>query len=73
MAAEIPFVKDFNFEYGKMVGISPLIRRIVANNPNFFSYFGTNTYILGKGEVALVDPGPDHLEHIDAIVESLSV
>ena len=72
MATEIPFIKDFNFEYGKIVNLSPMIRRIVANNPNFFSYFGTNTYILGKGEVALVDPGPDNPEHIDAIVKSLS-
>ncbi len=72
MSTEIPFIHDFSFEYGKIERLSPMIRRIVANNPNFFTYFGTNTYILGNGEVALVDPGPDICEHINAIREGLN-
>ena len=71
MDAEIPFIRDFDFEYGKIERLSPMIRRIVANNPNFFTFYGTNTYILGNGEVALIDPGPDMREHVDAILEGL--
>ncbi len=68
---KIPFKHEFEFKYGKVERLSPMIRRIVANNPNFFTFYGTNTYILGHGEVALVDPGPDLSEHIDAIRTAL--
>ena len=46
MTGDIPFVRDFNFEYGKVDRLSPMIRRVVANNPNYFTFCGTNTYIL---------------------------
>ncbi|MFO7963844.1 MAG: MBL fold metallo-hydrolase [Desulfobacterales bacterium] len=72
MAADIPFVQEFEFQYERIERLSPLIRRIVADNPNFFSFFGTNTYIIGQGEVALIDPGPDLPKHIDAIVKGLA-
>ncbi len=71
MDTGIPFKRHFEFEYGKTDCLSPLIRRITANNPNFFTFYGTNTYILGKGEVALVDPGPDLDDHINAIIQGL--
>ncbi|MBT4087512.1 MAG: MBL fold metallo-hydrolase [Deltaproteobacteria bacterium] len=71
MDTTIPFKREFSFEYGKVEQLSPMIRRVVANNPNFFTFYGTNTYILGSGNVALVDPGPDLAEHIDAIVGGL--
>jgi len=71
MDAVIPFKHDFKFEYETIEQISPMIRRVVAENPNFFTFYGTNTYILGSGNVALVDPGPDQLEHIEAIVNGL--
>ncbi|MFC1823177.1 MBL fold metallo-hydrolase [Thermodesulfobacteriota bacterium] len=73
MAAEIPFIREFEFEYGKVERLSPLVRRIVANNPNFFTFYGTNTYILGNGKVAVIDPGPDMREHIRGIMEGLKV
>lgn len=71
MTDDIPFVREFNFEYGKVERLSPMIRRVVANNPNYFTFYGTNTYILGSGEVALIDPGPDIPEHINAILNGL--
>lgn len=71
MDAIIPFKHEFNFEYEQIEQVSPLIRRVVARNPNFFTFYGTNTYILGKGSVALVDPGPDDDEHIEAIINGL--
>ncbi|MGQ0533565.1 MAG: MBL fold metallo-hydrolase [Caulobacteraceae bacterium] len=71
MAAKIPFVRDTDFEYEKAQQVSPLIRRLVANNPGPFTYKGTGVYIVGHGEVAIIDPGPDNVEHIDAIMRAI--
>ncbi|GMU79398.1 MAG: MBL fold metallo-hydrolase [Acidimicrobiia bacterium] len=48
--------------------LSPLVRRIVAPNPGPFTGPGTNTYLVGIDEVAVIDPGPDDPGHIDAII-----
>lgn len=71
MTEGIPFVREFEFGYSKIEQLSPMIRRVVADNPNYFTFYGTNTYILGSGEVALIDPGPDMPEHIHAIMDGL--
>lgn len=70
--AKIPFVRDMAFEYGVSQGVSPLIRRVVANNPGPFTFRGTGVYIVGKGEVAVIDPGPDDLTHIDALQQAVA-
>jgi glyoxylase-like metal-dependent hydrolase (beta-lactamase superfamily II) len=71
MAVEIPFRRDFAFEYGRLDSVAPGIRRIVANNPGPFTFRGTGTYVVGEGEVAVIDPGPDLAEHIDALLAGL--
>jgi glyoxylase-like metal-dependent hydrolase (beta-lactamase superfamily II) len=48
--------------------LSPLVRRIVAPNPGIMTGPGTNTYLVGIDEIAVVDPGPDDAGHLDAIV-----
>ncbi|WP_363182260.1 MBL fold metallo-hydrolase [Sphingomonas quercus] len=48
--------------------LSPLVRRVLAANPSPFTFTGTQTYVVGKGEVAVIDPGPDLSAHIDAIL-----
>jgi glyoxylase-like metal-dependent hydrolase (beta-lactamase superfamily II) len=48
--------------------LSPLVRRVVANNPGLMTGPGTNTYLVGIDEVAVIDPGPDLARHVDAIV-----
>jgi glyoxylase-like metal-dependent hydrolase (beta-lactamase superfamily II) len=48
--------------------LSPLVRRIVAPNPGKMTGPGTNTYLVGIDEIAVIDPGPDMAEHIAAIV-----
>jgi len=50
------------------VAISPLVRRIVAANPSHMTGPGTNTYLVGVDEVAVIDPGPDDAAHTAAIV-----
>jgi glyoxylase-like metal-dependent hydrolase (beta-lactamase superfamily II) len=60
-----------DFEYGRADQVSPLIRRLLANNPGPFTYLGTGTYIVGHGEVAVIDPGPDMPEHLQAILAAI--
>ena len=64
--------EDFidSFEYGNCDKISPLIRRIIANNPGPFTFTGTGTYIIGKENLAIIDPGPIDQNHFDAIIKS---
>ena len=67
----IPFIKDFKFDYGTAMEVTPLIRRVVAHNPSPFTFKGTGTYIIGHGNVAIVDPGPDQQDHIDAVLRAV--
>jgi len=48
--------------------VHPRVRRLLAPNPSPFTYSGTQTYLVGTGEVAVIDPGPDLAEHVDAIL-----
>ena len=69
----IPYVRDIKFEYGRVDQVSPLIRRVIANNPGPFTFTGTGTYIIGKGEgVAVIDPGPDDDAHLQAILAAVA-
>lgn len=67
----IPFIRDIDFEYGRVDQVSPLLRRVIANNPGPFTYVGTGTFIVGKGEVAVLDPGPMDDEHFEALKRAL--
>lgn len=67
----IPYQTKIDFEYGRSDQLSPLIRRVIANNPGPFTYTGTGTYIVGTGQVAVIDPGPKLDEHITAICDAL--
>lgn len=62
-----------NEPYAIAERISPLIRRVLARNASPFSYTGTQTYIVGTGEVAVIDPGPlgDDPEHVGALIDIL--
>ena len=58
----IPFVLDFDFAYGRRDQVSPLVHRVIAENPGPFTFTGTGTYIVGRPQagatVAVIDPGP---------------
>ncbi len=71
MAAQIPFVRQLEFEYGAAAEISPLIRRVIAENPSAFTFHGTGTYIIGRGKVAIIDPGPALPAHVDAVLKAV--
>ncbi|MBT5050836.1 MAG: MBL fold metallo-hydrolase [Rhodospirillaceae bacterium] len=69
--AEIPFRKRMEFEYGVAEEVTPMVRRMVVRNPSGFTFHGTNTYIIGRGRVAVIDPGPVLDEHLEALVGAL--
>ena len=68
----IPFVRQLAFEYGRVDQVSPRIRRVIARNPGPFTFHGTGTYIVGQGEVAVIDPGPMLDEHLGALLAALA-
>ena len=71
MATEIPFIRDFACEYGVAETLSPLVRRVVARNASPFTFKGTGTYVIGHGKVAVIDPGPDLADHVEALLRAL--
>ena len=68
--SKLAFNTEMTFDYGVPVDVAPGVRRIVANNPGPFTFKGTNTYLIGRGDVAVIDPGPDDKAHLDAIAEA---
>ncbi|MGE3143210.1 MAG: MBL fold metallo-hydrolase [Hyphomonadaceae bacterium] len=58
MAVDIPFVREIDPAYGELKQVSPLIRRVICENPGPFTFTGTGVYVLGQGDVAVIDPGP---------------
>ena len=68
--SDIQFNTEFEFEYGRCDLLSKGIRRVVARNPSPFTFHGTGTYIIGEGEVAVIDPGPALPDHIEGILQA---
>jgi glyoxylase-like metal-dependent hydrolase (beta-lactamase superfamily II) len=56
---------------GRIERAAPLIRRCLAPNPSPFTFTGTQTFIVGEEEVAVIDPGPDDPDHVEALVRGL--
>ena len=64
-------LERFNPPTGVAEWLAPGLRRIVAKNPSPMTYRGTNTYLIGTGDLALIDPGPDDPAHLAAILAAL--
>mgnify|MGYP001798108844 FL=1 len=62
---------DFDPVIGVAETLEPGLRRIVAPNPSPMTYRGTNTYLVGETDIAVIDPGPDNAAHLEAIVAAL--
>jgi len=62
--------RDFDPNYGTAVELAPGLRRLTAENPGPFTFFGTNTYLLGTRRLVVVDPGPALAPHVDAILRA---
>jgi glyoxylase-like metal-dependent hydrolase (beta-lactamase superfamily II) len=61
----------FDVKSDEIQQISPLVRRLVENNPGPFTFTGTCTYIVGRGDVAVIDPGRENDAHTQAIIDAL--
>ena len=57
---------------GVAEALDPLVARVLAPNPSPYTYTGTQTYVVGKTDVAVIDPGPDEPEHLDALVKAIA-
>jgi glyoxylase-like metal-dependent hydrolase (beta-lactamase superfamily II) len=68
--SELSFDKDFEVKPGEAAHLSPLVRRVTCNNPGPFTFKGTNSYIVGKGNVAIIDPGPEDEDQLDALLDA---
>ncbi|MFO0990695.1 MAG: MBL fold metallo-hydrolase [Hyphomicrobiales bacterium] len=67
----LTFDREFDPPIGVPEKISPLIRRVLCDNPGPFTFRGTASFIVGEGEVAIIDPGPDSDAHLEALLEAV--
>jgi len=71
----IPFVREIDVAYGRRDQVSPLIQRVIADNPGPFTFTGTGTYIVGRrepgAEIAVIDPGPPDESHLKALLAAV--
>jgi len=68
---DIPFNRDFPLKPGVVDEVAPGIRRVVCDNPGPFTFTGTVSYIVGHGNVAIIDPGPDDARHAQALLDAV--
>lgn len=68
----LPLNRAFTPRYAEVEDVAPGIRRVLARNPNAFTFHGTGTYIIGRGKVAIIDPGPLLDEHVDALLAAVA-
>ena len=71
MSDDIPFDKNLDIKPDTVDEPMPGVRRIMADNPGPFTFKGTISYIIGKGKVAIVDPGPDDPAHTAALLDAV--
>ncbi len=71
MSDDIPFDRTFDLPPGQVEEVAPGIRRILCNNPSPFTFKGTVSYIVGKGRVAILDPGPLDEAHTAALLDAV--
>jgi glyoxylase-like metal-dependent hydrolase (beta-lactamase superfamily II) len=71
MSDDIPYDKSFDLTPDTPKEVAPGVRAVVANNPGPFTFKGTMSYIIGNGNVAILDPGPDDDAHIAALLDAV--
>jgi len=68
----LKFDRTFDPRYGEAVEIAPNVRRLTAANSGPFTFTGTNSFIIGQGRVAILDPGPDDPGHARALLDAVA-
>ncbi len=64
--------EEFDPVPGVVEQVAPLVRRILAPNPSPMTFRGTNSYLVGEGDITLIDPGPESPEHYRALLDALA-
>ena len=67
----LDFNTEFSASYGTAVPVAPDVHRLTVNNPGPFTFHGTNSYIIGRDTLAIIDPGPEDDAHFDALIEAI--
>ena len=67
----LEFDRSSDATAGEVVQVSPLVRRVLCGNPGPFTFTGTSTFIVGRGQVAVIDPGPDNEAHFNTLAQAL--
>ena len=57
---------------GVAMPLSPMVARVLAPNPSPFTFTGTQTYVVGSSDVAVIDPGPDEADHLTALTAAIA-
>jgi glyoxylase-like metal-dependent hydrolase (beta-lactamase superfamily II) len=65
------FNLDFDPSYGTAVDVFPGVARLTAPNPGPFTFHGTNSYLVGQDELAIIDPGPESDEHLASLLRAI--
>jgi glyoxylase-like metal-dependent hydrolase (beta-lactamase superfamily II) len=68
---DIPFNRTLALAPGQVEEVAPGVRRLLCDNPGPFTFKGTMSYIVGRGQVAIIDPGPDDAGHLDALLDAV--
>src|SRR5438094_2077507 len=68
---DIPCNRDFPLKPGAVDEARPGVRRLLCNNPSPFTFKGTVSYIVGRGNVAIIDPGPEDAVHSAALLNAV--
>ena len=68
---DVPFNRDFPLKPGVVEEVVPGVRRVLCANPSPFTFTGTVSYIVGRGKVAIIDPGPDNAAHARALLDAV--
>jgi hydroxyacylglutathione hydrolase len=71
MPDDIPFNKTFDLAPETVQQVTPLVRRVLCDNPSAFTFKGTVSYIVGRGRVAIIDPGPADERHAQALLDAV--
>jgi glyoxylase-like metal-dependent hydrolase (beta-lactamase superfamily II) len=71
MTDDISFDRSFDLAPGRVEEVAPGVRRLLCDNPSPFTFKGTVSYIVGRGQVAIIDPGPDHPQHIATLLDAV--
>jgi glyoxylase-like metal-dependent hydrolase (beta-lactamase superfamily II) len=68
---DVPFNRDYALQPGGVDQVRPGVRRVLCSNPSPFTFTGTNSYIIGEGRVAIIDPGPRNEAHAQALLNAV--